>query len=62
MKKKIALWGALFLLFVLSLDFWAWHKAEPLIWGMPFWIVYLFGLTLMLALFYLAFAKFYWRE
>ncbi len=42
--------GSLAVLFLLSLDFWQWRKALPLIGGLPYWIWYFFLLSALLTL------------
>ena len=62
-KKSNVIWYFLFIIvFLLSLDFWTWEQAEPLIIGLPFWIWYLIFLTLFTALVFYAFSRFAWSE
>ncbi|MFH1055344.1 MAG: hypothetical protein V1744_04530 [Candidatus Altiarchaeota archaeon] len=46
----------------LSLDFWNWGKATPLIFGLPYWVVVFFLLNLMLGVYYFLFSVKYWRD
>jgi len=32
-------------IFFLGMDFWAWEKAEPVVWGIPVWMIYFMGLS-----------------
>jgi SSS family solute:Na+ symporter len=43
-NRYLWLYGALF---ILSLDFWAWGKAQPLFFGVPYWISYFLVLSLL---------------
>ena len=62
-KKTNVVWYLVFIgLFLLSLDFWWWGQAKPLILGLPFWVVYLFILTLITSLAFYLFSKYYWRD
>jgi len=62
-KKSNFLWYLLFVgLFLLSLDFWNWGQSEPLILGLPFWVIYLLVLTLSVSLAFYAFSRFAWRD
>ncbi|MFA5101705.1 MAG: hypothetical protein WC525_00985 [Candidatus Thermoplasmatota archaeon] len=62
-KKNTLIWYLLFIgLFLFSLDFWNWGSSTPLLLGLPFWMWYLFGLTLVLSGAYYAFSRFFWRE
>ena len=47
---------------LLSLDFWNWGRAYPLVFGMPYWVVFFILLNLLLSVFYLLFGRLYWRE
>ena len=53
--------GAFAVILILSLDFWNWGKATPLVFGMPYWIVIFILLNLALSLYYLLFSRLYWR-
>jgi hypothetical protein len=62
-KKRNAFWYVIIiLLFIGSLDFWAWNKTHPLILGLPFWMYYLLILTLLTSFIFYLFSKDYWRE
>jgi len=61
-KKMKTLWFLIFaILFLLSIDFWAWNKTEPFIFGLPFWVIYILILTLSLSFFYYLFCRYFWR-
>ncbi len=61
--KHNAVWYLLFIvLFLLSLDFWGWRQTNPLILGLPFWVWYLFILTLATAVAFYLFSKGHWRD
>ena len=47
---------------VLSLDFWNWGAAMPLLFGMPYWVVAFIALNLIISIYYLLFCRFYWRD
>jgi len=55
-RHKILAFEFLAAIFVLSLDFWQWGRALPLVAGLPYWVWYFFGLALLLtfAMVYLA--------
>ena len=62
-KKTNVIWYLIFIgLFLLSLDFWWWGQTTPLIFGLPFWVVYLLILTLITSLAFYLFSKYYWRD
>ena len=62
-KKTNVVWYLVFIgLFLLSLDFWWWEKSEPLVFGLPFWIVYLIILTIITSIAFYLFSKYYWRD
>jgi len=50
------------LLFVASIDLWAWGWTEPELFGLPYIIVYTGALELILFVMFLAFSKYYWTE
>jgi hypothetical protein len=50
------------IIFLLSLDFWNWGRFAPLLMGLPYWVVAFILLNLALSLYYLLFARFYWRD
>lgn len=61
--KKNGVWYIVFIgIFLLSLDFWWWGQAEPLMFGLPFWVVYLLILTLITSVAFYLFSKYYWRD
>jgi hypothetical protein len=59
--KKTWIIGYL-ILFFLSLDFWNWGAATPLILGMPYWVIHSLVLTSALSLYYLLFSKYCWGD
>jgi hypothetical protein len=62
-NKKNIVWYFLFIfLFLLSLDFWNWEINLPLIFGMPFWMLYFLVLTLFTSFAFYLFSKFVWRK
>ena len=62
-KKSNVLWYILFVyLFILSLDFWGWYNYQPLIFGLPFWVIYFFILTIITAFIFYMFSKYYWAD
>jgi hypothetical protein len=63
MDKKIMPWALGFALIVfLSLDFWNWGKAQPFVFGLPYWVVTFIVLNLLLSAYYYLFSRMYWRE
>ncbi|MDJ0829139.1 MAG: hypothetical protein QNI92_04755 [Desulfobacterales bacterium] len=43
-------------IFILAMDFWAWEKVQPVVWGVPVWMLYfilLSGLQSIAMLFWL---------
>ena len=50
------------LLFVASIDLWAWDWTEPEIFGLPYVIVYIAVLEAVLFAMLLTFSKYYWTE
>jgi len=62
-KKSNVIWYLLFIVtFLLSLDFWGWGQAKPLIIGLPLWVWYLLVLTLFTSFAFYVFCKFVWRD
>ncbi|OGS56765.1 MAG: hypothetical protein A3K60_03780 [Euryarchaeota archaeon RBG_19FT_COMBO_56_21] len=54
-------WIAAFgLLFVASLDLWAWDWTEPSVFGLPYVIIYIVVLETILFVLFVAFARYYW--
>jgi hypothetical protein len=49
-------------IFILSLDFWNWGQATPLISGLPYWVIYLFILTILTSLCFLLVSKYLWSD
>lgn len=50
------------LLFALSIDVWAWGWDWPVVFGLPYIIVYIAVLEAALLVMYLAFARYYWKD
>lgn len=51
------------LLFLLSLDFWAWEQDVAIgLWNLPVWIFYFVGLQISLALALLVFTQKFWKN
>ena len=51
-------WVVVFgLLFILGNDFWAWNRRPILVWGLPIWIWYYFGLGIVLSVVYRLFVR-----
>lgn len=49
-------------LFLLSLDFWAWEQDVAIgLWNLPVWIFYFVGLQISLALALLVFTQKFWK-
>jgi len=62
LKNRLFWFFAFGLLFVLSIDLWAWDWSEPSFLGLPYIIVYIALLeTILFVLFYL-FARYYWVD
>lgn len=52
-RKKALRWVPVFtVLFILGNDFWAWSRAPVFLFGLPLWVVYYFGLGLVLSICY----------
>ena len=50
-------------LFLLSLDFWAWEQDVAIgLWNLPVWIFYFVGLQISLALALLIFTQKFWKN
>ena len=63
MEKKTMPWVLVYaLILLLSLDFWNWGKAEPFVWGMPYWVFVFIVLNLLLSAYYYLFSRLYWRD
>jgi len=60
LKKYIIAFVVFVALFLLSLDFWAWGQSEPLFLGLPFWVYYLFFLTIATSIAFFIFSKYNW--
>ena len=56
-------WVAAFsLLFVLSIDIWAWDWSWPTLFGLPYIVAYIALLEAALFALFLLFAKYYWTD
>ncbi|MFC2154036.1 hypothetical protein ACFLRC_00955 [Candidatus Altiarchaeota archaeon] len=63
MDKQYVTWVMGFLvIFLLANDFWSWSRAEPLMLGLPYWVVYLFLLNFVLAFYYYLLAERRWSD
>jgi hypothetical protein len=62
-KKNNAIWYfLLILIFILSLDFWQWNKFNPMVLGLPIWVIYFFILTILTSLIFYLFTKYFWSD
>jgi hypothetical protein len=61
-KKTLFITLFFIAIFVLSLDFWNWGQATPLIFGLPYWVVYLLILTILTSLCFFLVSKFLWSD
>lgn len=50
------------LLFIASIDLWAWDWTGPSLFGLPYTIVYVISLESTLFVMFIAFSKYYWTE
>lgn len=50
------------LLFLFSIDLWAWDWIEPSLFGLPYIIVYTILLEAVLFVLFFLFARYYWTE
>ncbi len=61
-KKNKFFWLIVFLIvFSASVDIWWWNSAQPLVFGLPFWVLYFILLTLTLSCVFYFFAKYHWK-
>ena len=49
-------------LFASSIDLWAWDWTEPVVFGLPYTILYVLFLETALFVLYALFNKYYWTE
>ncbi|MDI6839713.1 MAG: sodium:solute symporter family protein [bacterium] len=57
------IWLIIFgIIFILSCDFWAWRSSQPILFGLPWWICYFFGLNILLVIAMSIFAKLFWKQ
>jgi hypothetical protein len=62
-KKNNAIWYVIFfLIFLSSQDYWQWNNNNPLIFGLPIWVIYILILTILTSFAYYIFTKFYWSD
>jgi hypothetical protein len=62
-KKKSIVWLIIFLgIFVLANDWWNWNQETSVLFGLPFWIVRIFILTIGLSPLFWAFSRSAWRD
>lgn len=62
LRNRLFWFFAFGLLFVFSIDLWAWDWTEPSLFGLPYIIVYTALLEAVLFLLFYLFAKYYWVE
>lgn len=55
-------WIIFIIIFILCIDFWNWNKSEPVILFMPYWMWYIFSLTLIMSAVFALFAKYVEEE
>ena len=62
-KKKYLIWFILFIfIFILSNDYWNWNKSNPIILGLPLWMIYFIILTLLTSFAFYLFSTYYWSD
>jgi len=60
---KHLFWMIIFVsFFILAIDIWNWGFSEPLVLGLPYWIIYHIVLTVSLSVIFWLFARAEWRE
>ena len=63
MRKAMYMWLGIFgVIFVLSIDFWAWGSARLTVLGFPWWVWYFIALNILLTLAMIVFSKSYWKD
>jgi len=62
LKNRYFWFLAFGLLFLLSIDLWAWDWAKPSLFGLPYIIIYIALLEGLLFVLFFLFAKYYWTE
>lgn len=62
LENKLFWFLAFGLIFVLSLDLWAWNWTEPTVLGLPYIIVYTAILEAVLFVLFYLFARYYWVD
>jgi hypothetical protein len=61
-KKENAFWYFLFIIiFIFSNDLWGWNHANPMLFGLPVWVIYLLILTILTSIAFYIFSKVFWR-
>ena len=62
-KKNYLIWFILLIyIFILSNDYWNWNKSNPIILGLPLWMIYFIILTLLTSFAFYLFSKYYWSD
>ncbi len=61
-RKRMIFAGGLVLLVALSMDFWNWTSAVPLVLGMPFWVIWNILIVLATGFYFLMFSLYLWRN
>jgi SSS family solute:Na+ symporter len=62
MRKMMYIWLAIFgVIFLLSIDFWAWGSSRLTALGFPWWVWYFISLNLLLVVAMFVFSKNYWK-
>ena len=62
LSVKMAFILAFGLLICLSIDVWNWRSAEPLIAGMPYWVLWSMLIVIVIGIYYALFSKYVWRD
>jgi len=50
------------ILFILSMDVWNWNQDEPILWFLPYWIWYIFGVVLATGVLFVGVNQYLWRD
>jgi hypothetical protein len=62
-RKNNIIWYLLFIfIFILSLDYWQWNNFNPIIFGLPLWVIYFFILTIFTSFAFYLFTIYYWSD
>ena len=62
LRKKLFWFFAFGLLWVLSIDLWAWDWTEPSLYGLPYIILYIALLEGALFVLFYLFGRYYWAD